>query len=1020
MTSATGSNRLIKYKRLKISLGVIAALFVLLGLLGYFWLPGYAKSQLEIKLTEALDRPVTVQSIEIKPYSMELAVNGFRIGEKTSDTDEVFLSFDRLYVDLSINSVVHRAPVVSAITLTKPTVRLVRETEEQFNISDLIEKFSKDDEEVEDSGETLFSISNIVIEGGHFELIDQFKQSHQLISGINLGIPFVANLKNAQEAWVEPHFSAKVNGAPLSLDGNVRPFTDKREATLDLKLTDIDLTNIKNYLPFPTRISLLSGKFDSDLELVFSQTSDETQEISLVGQVALRQLEIDNSAVKEPYHATLERLDVDVNLTNQALSELTLTLDNVALSRQNESEPVLSLPKLTVNDAVIDLNEQHVVLGEITLDGFNTAIRREVGGELDLMQLLAPADEASEQTETITEENTDEPVETDEAGWEIQVNRFQLTNASLHFEDAALTKVAPMSVSSFNLTLDNIDLSGATPVDLVLQAMVNEHGSINTEGSLSWAPLATDLNIDVKAVDLVSLQGWAGDQLNALLTKGDVSFKGNIKADGEPLIVAVKGESQLANFNIFDETASIDLLRWKKLNISGIDIVSEPLRVGIDSIKLGDFFAHVMISSSGDLNLSNIVRQDENAATPADTSTQTSAKSSTHEASPIHIGKIVLKQGKVNFNDHFIKPNYQANLTGLSGQIGPLHPNKLGKVDIRGAVDKTAPLEIKGAIDPFGTELQLDIAAKVDDIDLPPFSPYSGKYFGRMIEKGKLSVDINYQIEDGALSADNHIFLDQFTLGENVDSPDAISAPLGLAISLLKNRNGEIKIDLPIAGSLNDPEFSMGGIIFDAFINLISRAVTAPFSLLGSALGGGGEELSAINFDPGFSKIGTEAEGSLQTLSEVLTDRPALKIEIAGYTDPADYEGLKSAILERKVKTEKLKKATKKGQAVGSLDDIELTPEKYSKYLELAYKEEEFEKPTNFIGLTKSLPDEEMEELILAHIEVADDDLIELAEQRAFAAQNWLINQGGIAADRVFIVRDDIEEPGSQARFSLK
>ena len=1067
MTPTTESNRFVKHKRLKISLGVIAALIVLFGLLGYFWLPGFAKSQLEIKLSETLSRPVTVESIEIKPYSMELAVNGFRVGEKTSDADDVFLSFDRLYVDISINSIVRLAPVVSAISLTEPTVRLVRENEEQFNISDLIEKFSQDDEEVEDTGETLFSISNIVIEGGQFELVDQFKQSHQLISDINLGIPFVANFKNAQKTWVEPYFSAKVNGAPLSLDGNVRPFTDKREATLDLKLNDIDLTNIKNYLPFPTKISLLSGKFDSDLELVFSQTLDESQEISLVGKVALRQLGIDNSAVKEPYHVTLERLDVDVNLINQALSELTLTLNNVALTRQDETDPVLSLPKLTVNDAVIDLNQQQVVLGEITLDGFNTAIRREVDGELDLMRLFAPSmgdtndtgdavvtseytsetriptpghkpsDEAHAQalaeaetiiypedtdTASAPEEDTDEQVAASEGTWETQIKRFQLTNASLRFEDATLTKVAPMTINSLDLTLDNIDLSGAIPVDLVLQATVNEHGSINTEGSLAWAPLATDLNIDLKAVDLVSLQGWAGDQLNALLTKGDISFKGNVKADGEPLKVAVSGQGKLANFNIFDEISGIDLLHWKHLDINGIDVVSEPLRVDIGSIELGNFFAHVMLSSEGELNLSNIVRQDDDQnATASETTETTPAAPSTDEAMPIHIGKIILKQGKVNFNDQFIKPNYQAKLTNLSGQIGPLNPNKSGNIDIRGAVDKTAPLEIKGIIAPFSTELLLDLAASVEDIDLPSFSPYSGKYFGRGIEKGKLSVNINYHIEDGALSAENNIFLDQLTLGEDIDSPDAISAPLGLAIALLKNQRGEIDIHLPIQGSLNDPQFSMGGIIFDAFINLITRAVTAPFSLLGAALGGDGEELSTINFEPGFSRIDTKAEKSLQTLSEALTDRPTLKLEISGYTDPAvDYEGLKLAILERKVKTQKIKKATKKGQAVGSLDDIEFTPEEYSEYLELAYGEEEFEKPTNMIGLTKSLPDEEMEQLMLAHIEVDESDFAELAEQRASAANNWVVNQGGIENDRVFIVREDAEEPGNQVRFSIK
>lgn len=207
MTPTTESNRFVKHKRLKISLSVIATLIVLFGLLGYFWLPGYAKSQLEIKLSEMLDRPVTVQSIEVKPYTLELAINGFHVGEKTSDPGEVFLSFDRLYVDISINSVVHRAPVFSAITLTEPTVRLVRETEEQFNISDLIEKFSQDDEEVEDTGETLFSISNIVIEGGQVELVDQFNQSHQLISDINLAFLLSPTLKMLRKHGLN-HISA--------------------------------------------------------------------------------------------------------------------------------------------------------------------------------------------------------------------------------------------------------------------------------------------------------------------------------------------------------------------------------------------------------------------------------------------------------------------------------------------------------------------------------------------------------------------------------------------------------------------------------------------------------------------------------------------------------------------------------------------------------------------------------------------------------------------------------------------
>lgn len=144
-------------------------------------------------------------------------------------------------------------------------------------------------------------------------------------------------------------------------------------------------------------------------------------------------------------------------------------------------------------------------------------------------------------------------------------------------------------------------------------------------------------------------------------------------------------------------------------------------------------------------------------------------------------------------------------------------------------VRKTAPLQIRGTIDPFSSELLLDIIAQVKDIDLPPFSPYSGKYIGYAIEKGKLSADVNYKVENGTLTADNKIFLDQFTLGNKVDSEEAVSLPLSLALTLLKNRQGEIDLHLPLKGSINDPQFNLGKIIFTAFINLITKAITSPF-----------------------------------------------------------------------------------------------------------------------------------------------------------------------------------------------
>ena len=314
--STKTSKRFVTRKRLAISFVVLATTIILLGLLTYFWLPGFAKSRIEAILSDTLHRPVTIESIDFHLFSLEVTVHGFRVGEKAGrvDADETFFFFEKLYADLGfIESVTHRAPVVSAITLLTPTLRLVREGENQFNITDLVTEFSQPSDDDETKGETKFSVSNIVIDGGYFELIDHVKQSHQKISDFNLGIPFIANFESEQTVWVEPYLSAMVNGAPFLLDGMARPFADKREAKVALKLKDIDLTDIDEYSPIPTGIHLVSGYFDTDLQITFSHIVDESPAIVISGETALKQLVVHNRGVTTPYRAALEKLNVRLN-----------------------------------------------------------------------------------------------------------------------------------------------------------------------------------------------------------------------------------------------------------------------------------------------------------------------------------------------------------------------------------------------------------------------------------------------------------------------------------------------------------------------------------------------------------------------------------------------------------------------------------------------------------------------------------------------------------------------------------
>jgi len=1086
------------WKQAGIGSGITLILFVLLGLLGYYWLPGFVKNKAEEILSRELDRSVSIQAIEIKPYTLELLIQGFHIGEKGVATETLF-AFEQLYVDLSIESLFRLAPVVTNISLTKPRIDLRREEDGLLNISDLVAKFGQaqpSDDVTVDKGESLFSISNIRIMDGHVEFDDRVTRSIQRIAAINIGIPFLANFESEQINWVEPHFNALINDAPFALAGKARPFMDDREASLALTFDNVDLTAIAGYMQLPPGLHLLAGYLDSNLQLIFSQRAGVAPSITLSGEVVLRQLEVENLAVASPYDVKLERLDIQlpiVHLVAQPVSKLALSLTDLSLIAQGATEPALHLPALDIGEIGIDRSRLQIDIGSITLKNLSASLQRLKTGALDWQLLFesvpytsstrrvasdsiasdiqAPQSQSVSvpipvskplivkiipipgikpayiATEPVVLPESDPPVTvtamnipvpehkpdmvpaptTAETGpkqsvdqWKIRIGQLELVDTYLRFDDQNLAKAAPMAIEKMNLKLDQIDWPGSEPLALALQAVVNQRGHIDIRGSFSWDPLLATMAFNLKNIDLVSLQGWVEDHHHTLLTRGDFSFEGNIDVqsdDRETVGIKVDGSAQLGDFNILDRRNAAELLRWKAIDFSNIRFDSTTLRTEVGTIALHDFFARLLLTQSGKLNLGDIVRKDQaDSGETAITTAATTSSAATPSELPVRIDRINLRNGNINFTDQFIQPNYRVNLTGLKGQIGPIHSGKTAAIDILGAVDRSAPLIIKGKSDFLGKSFFLDLTATAKGIDMPPFSPYSGRYVGYAIQKGKLSVDVNYRVENEQLSAQNQIFLDQLKLGDKIESPDAVSLPLNLAISLLQNRRGEINLHLPLSGSINDPQFSIGGIIWGAFLNILTKAATAPFALLGSLLGDD-ESLSELSFLPGNAVLEEDAVQRLQSLAQILQDRPALNLEITGLADPVyDHDELKLSLLKQRVKSRKIAETAKKGQASGTNAEIELDDADYANYLEAIYKDEKFEKPKNFIGLTKNLPVAEMEKLILMHTEISENDLRTLAEQRASATYAWLIEQGEISNERIFLLNSKIEAAESSER----
>jgi hypothetical protein len=391
----------------------------------------------------------------------------------------------------------------------------------------------------------------------------------------------------------------------------------------------------------------------------------------------------------------------------------------------------------------------------------------------------------------------------------------------------------------------------------------------------------------------------------------------------------------------------------------------------------------------------------------------------------IQINTVTLQGGKVDFSDLFVKPNVRLPMSQIGGRVSGLDAIRTHKADVllKGMVGGNVPMEIKGQINPLIKNPFVDITIGLKGVDLSPFTPYSGKYLGYKLDKGQLTLDLAYRVAENKLTGKNKVLLNQLTLGETVQSPTATKLPVKLALALLKDRQGDIDLDLPVTGDLDDPEFSIGGVVVKMFVNLIVGIVSSPFQVLG-ALVGGGEELAYLDFDPGLSRIPEKKFEKLDSLAKILYERPGLKLEIQGQIHPTeDVDSLRRLRFEAQLKAAKLKKMVAWGKKAVPLEQIDLAPKERGKLVKKAYDAAKFPKPRDEKGAIKKLEPAEMEKLLYTAIEITEDDLRLLAHQRAAAAKAYLAEQGKVEAERLFIVEPKIdgkeEELRSRVKFNL-
>ena len=737
------------------------------------------------------------------------------------------------------------------------------------------------------------------------------------------------------------------------------------------------------------------------------------------------------------------------------------TLDTLRVQPPGAA-PAASWDSLALSDLQLDVHARTVAIGAVKLSHPNVQVMRDATGQFDATRWLrasAPAPAAAGASQPSTPSTP----------WHVQVRSATLDDGLLQFADASLhpeQHLPPLRAELRQLQLDVRDFDwfgdrATPPAKVTLAARIGRPalagskaphgGELAWKGTLGASPLAASGNLRIVRFPVALVTPWVADKLPVSLLRAEAGYTGHVDLKSAPagLSVSTTGDALLGDVHLTTLAAAApasaasaagpdELLGWQSLSLKGVKFALAPKatpRLDVGQVELDDLFARVLVTEQGRLNLQDI---GGNAAAPASAASDAAASASASApvaaasepaaaaSAPlpivVNVGGIKLVNGRVDYTDHFVRPNYSASLTELNGSLGAFSSTSrdMAALQLHGRAAGTAILDISGQVNPLARPLALDIQAKASDLELAPLSPYAGKYAGYAIERGKLSMDVAYKIAaDGKLEASNRVVLNQLTFGNAIASPTATKLPVRLAIALLKDRNGVIDINLPISGSVNDPQFSVGGIVVKLIVNLLVKAVSSPFSLLtGGAGGGTGPDMSAIEFRPGTAIVTDASAASLARIATALADRPALQLTITGSADPqAERADLQRETVEAQLRTMARDDTLRNGAPASVPTDAASTlpPATRSALLKKLYQQTKLpDKPRNLVGMAKDIPDADMAALLAKNVAVNDEAMRQQALARAIAVRDALVAKG-ISSNRLFLAAPSLHAAGTDA-----
>lgn len=830
-----------RFRWLWIGLAVLLAIY---SAVGFLLVPYMARSAIERYVVEDLQRKVSIGTIRFNPFTFTSETRAFSLTEADGSP---IASFDLFRMNAQVlSSIFYRAWTFKEVRLDRPDLHAIVDEDGTLNFSRLAPP--KDggtaaaDSTGRDKAPIALRIGTLAVHEGRIAFEDRSRTRRRPFSATLTPIEFtLTDFRTSPDFQNAYRFEGStLSGEQLVWSGqfSIQPLGSSGR----FLVTSLKAGTITAYMQEALPFDLPSGSIDIDGQYLLDLSEDV-------------QLSLDLASIK---------------------------LDDVALSPKGPEprEPWIRLPSVEIADTSLSLRDRTVSVGHARIADASAGIRREADGRLNLVELFggpAPGD--------VPEALPDEAQAGAGPEWTFSVGTLDVQRAAAVLEDLAVDPPARLSVGAPSITVSNFSTQPGSSTTVNLDLTTGESGLIAAQGELRLEPLEGRLLVDAAGIDLTPLQPYLAERTALELESGGISFKGNVDVkapqgtDGTARIAA-DGEVTVAGLAARDAVTKQALVRWDSLHLSGMRYEQNPESLTIEHIALRKPAGRIVISEDSALNLRTVLNppgRNPASAAPA----RTAAAPPTAAPMPVRIRSVSIEDGSSDFSDYSVEPNFAATIVGLNGTVNGLSSNASSRAEVKltGNVDRYAPVDISGQVNLLSAAVYSDLALNFKNMELTTFNPYSGKYAGYSINKGKLATELRYKVENRRLDAQHHIILDQLEFGSKTDSKDAVPLPVRLAASLLKDRHGVIDINVPVTGSLDDPEFRIGPLIWKAFLGLLTKIVTAPFALLGS-LFGGGDELAFIDFAPGSAAIAADQTEKLSNLAKALVERPNLRLDV--------------------------------------------------------------------------------------------------------------------------------------------